>query len=185
MIKLLNKVEDFTYVAVSGGINSSVAATFLAMKKNIHLLHYLDPKASDSDMKADACSDLADSLGVKMDVFVGDEYTGLNKALYINQKVTRFLLKYNKQVVTGHSLEKAIDIWLSGAIHGAYALPSYRYMNITKSFMINEYKDVLDFAKKSDVKYIEKPPEKIEPYLLKTFRQKILNKYDFSLRKTA
>lgn len=196
MITQAIKFRTPIYVAVSGGVDSMVAASLLLQKKvDIQVLHF--NHQTTHGHKAEAF--VRGWCAVRGLTFHCDTFTG-NKVDENSWRTARyeFFNRFtNRPVITCHHLDDAVEWWLFTAIKGNPRLMPPVNGNYRKPFMLTPKSEFIDFANRKGVEWLEdetnaevvhtrnyirhvlRPAaEVVNPGLATTIKKKLLIEYD-------
>jgi tRNA(Ile)-lysidine synthetase-like protein len=156
MLKLLGKLPNPTYVAVSGGVDS------------MSVLHFLRTGMNGQRKVIPVFFDHGTETSAKALVFLTEHVRN-----FISQKIAatkskdqsweeywrderyKFFHSLDAPVITAHHLDDQIETWLFGAIHGQPKLIPYRNGNVIRPFLLTTKSDFIEYAETKFVSWIE------------------------------
>jgi tRNA(Ile)-lysidine synthase len=161
MIRLYKKLPQGVTlaVAVSGGVDSMVAATYLSRKHPIkvyHINHGTDYAGKAEDFVLDHFAKLNVPVRVSLEAPpVHRNREAWWRALIDNQ----FSLWYDQDkcpIVLGHHLEDAVETYLMSCVTGTPKhLGYYGPSNTIRPFILHTKKELIDYANKNNIPYVE------------------------------
>lgn len=157
--QLINNIRPSTInaVACSGGIDSMVLVDFLLSGKNkpdILFFHHNTKTSEDAyHFLKDYCARhdlnfISERLAIEIP-------KGRSKEDFWREQRYLFLKGYKGFVATAHHLDDAIETWLFTCFHGQGKLIPSRNENIVRPFLLVEKKEIIEFAKRHHVEYID------------------------------
>ena len=194
-MKLLGQLPSITYLAFSGGSDSTAVLKFLLRSRNVTLVHYIhDSEFAQTELLFTL--EIAKKYNCKLILGKQRNTRKPNQSLEEYWRIDRmeFLHSINHDVITAHTLNDNIESWLMGACHGQPKLIPYRNNNIIRPFML--------FTKEELSKHLDGQPYltdpsnydhaftrayvrnmmvpnalQVNPGLIKTIKRKVLQKY--------
>lgn len=156
MIEILNKINKEIYIAVSGGVDSMAALSFLKNKHKVEVL-YFNHGTNFSD---------------KAEIFI-ENFCNKNKLILHKKKISidkpknksieefwreeryKFFDNFNdKNIVTAHHLDDVIEWWLFSAINGEAKLIPYKRNNIIRPFLVTKKEDFKIWCERNKIEFI-------------------------------
>lgn len=147
--------DTVVYVAVSGGVDSMVALHFLKRKHKVEVLHYVHSNSENAHKERDFVVDYCNRHGIICHV----EYQMTSKDKKDSQEENwrkaryQFFKKYGT-VVTGHTLDDAVEWYLFSCFNGLGKFMEYANGNVVRPFILTTKEKVLDYAVQHGVEYI-------------------------------
>jgi len=201
MIRLLGKIPQKTSIAVSGGLDSMAALSFLTNNTNRELkVLYFNHGTSHGLEAEEFLNDYCNKKDIK--IIIGKISREKNRSespeeYWRNCRYEFF--KHNScgfPIITCHHLDDQIETWIFTSLHGTSRLIPYKRGTIIRPFLITKKQQLIDWSEKYDIPYIEDPSNKntkymrnhirhnivqnclgVNPGLYKTLHKKILNNY--------
>ena len=156
MIRLAIRVPRRIYVAVSGGVDSMAALSFLNGNHDVTAAFFDHGTESSYEAKSflsDYCANLSISLvTAKLE---GVKPRGLSLEEHWRNQRYDFLTKLDGTVVTAHHLDDAVETWVWSSMHGKPKLPSLSRDNIIRPFITTRKSELLDWCLRTGVSWIE------------------------------
>ena len=161
MIKMLGNIPERLGVAVSGGVDSMVLLDFLIKGgRDVTIFHY--HHGDNDDTKAfDFVTDVADSLQVPM------VHSHLSEPIPQNRSTEEFWREsrykfldgttYDAPICLGHHLDDVVETWLFSSFHGTPKIIPYNRKNCIRPMLMVKKQEILDWAKRNSVPYIDDP----------------------------
>ena len=194
-MKLLGNLPNQTYLAFSGGSDSTAVLKFLLRSRDVTLVHYIhDSKFAQTELEF--TEHIASKYNCNLIIGKQTSQRKPNQSLeeYWRNDRMEFLHSINHDVITAHNLNDNIELWLMGACHGQPKLIPYRNNNIIRPFMLftkEELSKHLDGQSyltdpsnydhaftRAYVRNIMVPNAlQVNPGLVKTIKRKVLQKY--------
>lgn len=200
-IKILGKVPNQIYLAVSGGPDSMGVLDFLLNgKKNITVLHF--NHGTPHGMEAE---DFVNNYCQKRNIpiYIGNisdfnlTRTGESDEEYWRKARYNFFDQFNDQaVVLAHQLNDQVENWIFTSFRGNSKIMPYQRDHYLRPFMLTRSETLLDWCNRKQVPYLIDPgnfsdrharsfirnnllPQalKVAPGLFKTIEKKVLEQY--------
>lgn len=161
MIKVLNKIPNPVYIAVSGGIDSMVCLDFLKKSRKQFAAIHFNHGTPHADMAEEFVRSFCKKNGI--DLFVGscqrersedesmEEYWRNERYFFFDS------IKDKHPIITCHHLDDAVETWLFSAIHGKPKLIKYQRGLIIRPFLLTSKDDIEKWAIKNEVIHICDP----------------------------
>jgi tRNA(Ile)-lysidine synthase TilS/MesJ len=136
-MKLLGKLPSTTYLAFSGGSDSTSVLKFLLRTRNVTLVHFVH-----NSKFARTGLEFTEQIASKYNcnLIVGTQTTQRKHKQSLEEywRIDRmeFLHSINAPIMTAHNLNDNIESWLMGTCHGQPKLIPYRNNNIIRPFML-------------------------------------------------
>ncbi len=179
MIKILGKIpsEKF-YLACSGGIDSAVALDFLLRypKNDMHILYFnhgTEHAQEAEQFVRNKCKELNIPLTVG-NILIKEKSENQSWEEYWRKERYRFFNTFVAPIITAHHLNDSCEWYLFSALHGKGKLIPYQNGNVIRPFLLTSKKDILNWAERKNVEYIDDPSNKDEKYMRNLIRHKIM-----------
>ena len=159
MIKLVGKIPDDIFLALSGGHDSMAALDFIKNnpKKNITAL-FFHHGTDNSEIAYNFVKDYWNNIDVKLHTGHIKKIKNNNESLeeyWRNQRLNFFYNFKEKNIITGHNLDDAVETFIFNMINGKSHTMPYRHGNIIRPFLLTHKKTLLNWCMDKSVKYIE------------------------------
>ena len=176
MIHLLGKVPNNFYLAVSGGIDSMVALDFFLNGRYKPTVLYFNHGTTFGDKAEDfvksRCKDL--NLSLIINKIKRDPYKNESIEEYWRNERYSFFNKISGPIITAHHLDDVAEWWLFSCMHGLPKLIPYKRNNVIRPFLMTAKSEIISWAKRRSVQYMDDPSNKDEKYMRTIIRSKIL-----------
>lgn len=148
--------KDKIGVAVSGGIDSMSALHFLNKRHNVVVLHYVH---SESEKALEECQfvkeycdkhDIQHIITYQKDTRPPDT----SKEEHWRNGRYEFFKEFDFPIVTGHTLDDAVEWYLFSSFHGQGKFMEYSHGNIVRPFLATTKKKIIDYAEEYGVEFI-------------------------------
>lgn len=157
MLKLLVPLPKKIVVAVSGGVDSMAAVSFLSRKHDVIVAFFNHKtKTSEDAMEfvARYCSD--NNLPVLYGI-IDEKHKPKHMSLeeYWRDRRYRFLTKCGSTIVTAHHLDDAVETYLWGCMHGTPKVPQIYKGNVVRPFLTTRKSELIDWCQRKNVPWLE------------------------------
>jgi len=85
-----------------------------------------------------------------------------------------FLNSFPGEVIMAHHLDDATEWWLFSSLHGEGKIMPYRHGNVIRPFLMTPKSEILSWAKRKNVLYMDDPGNKDERYMRSIIRHQIM-----------
>ncbi|BDR25635.1 hypothetical protein RVBP17_3200 [Pseudomonas phage sp. 30-3] len=163
MIKLVKPIAYYGQkfgIAVSGGIDSMVALSFLKKypQNNFDVFHV--NHGSEYDIKAeqfvrDYCSD--NKINCHVYCINTKKPKGCSWEEHWRNERYKFLHSHELEIMTAHTLDDNVETWLFYSMHGSPRIIPYRKKNVIRPFMLTTKNEFKKYAKSNGVQWLEDP----------------------------
>jgi len=178
MIHLLGQTKHLTAVAVSGGIDSMAALSFLSRGnpriKAVYFHHGTQHGNEALLFLREYCSSKAIEL---LTGRISSEKTkGVSWEEYWRDQRYQFLTSLPEQLATAHQLNDAAETYVMGFIRGGHPrlIPYHRPPNIYRPFLLAPRTELEGWCLRHKVPWIEDPSNQDTDYDRNRIRHKIL-----------
>ena len=178
MIKILNKIDKNIYIAVSGGVDSMAALSFLSNKNKrfIEVLffnHNTEYSNAAEKLVEDFCT--KNNITIHKDKLIEQKDKRKSPEEFWRDERYKFFNKFkDKQIITAHHLDDVIEWYLFSSINGESKLINYQRGNIVRPFLLTEKKDLLNWCLKNNIPYLEDQSNKDIKYSRNRIRHNII-----------
>jgi len=176
MIKLLGKIPNQFYLAVSGGIDSMVALDFFLNGRYKPTVLYFDHGTEFGAEGVKFVREKCRAIGLPLIVNKIGRDRNPNESMeeYWRTERYQFFNSLDGEIITAHHLDDATEWWLFTCLHGEGKIIPYRNGNVIRPFLLTDKKEIKAWAEKKDVKYINDPANADEKYMRSIIRHKLL-----------
>lgn len=157
MIKVQGQLNRNLYVACSGGVDSIAIADFLSNNHTITLIH-VNHNEGNSKQAQELVMDFASDRKFPILLHSFNDPKPSNKSweeFWREQRLQAFNQMTLASVVTAHHLDDCVETWIWSSLHGKGKIIPYRNGNIIRPFMQNRKQDLVDWATKNNLPFIE------------------------------
>ena len=148
-------VPDKVYVACSGGMDSVAVASILAKWKDVTLCHFSHKDHAHKEEQA-SVSSLAEMLNIPVifEYSSEDLPTSNKEELWRNDRY-RWFHTLDAPVVTGHTLDDAVEWYMMTCLRGRGEFMPYQNKNVIRPFLLTRKDELRDYAVDSGLKWWE------------------------------
>lgn len=176
MIKLATKLPNKLYIACSGGVDSMVLLDFsLRGKREIILLH-VNHNTEHGKEAQEFVSAQAKKYGLELLLKKISNKKSSNSSpeeFWRNERRS-FFTAQDGIVATAHHLDDAVEWWVFSSLRGHPNLIPIKSDNIIKPLLLTGKKEILDWAKRKNVSYINDPSNADVKYARNLIRKNII-----------
>jgi tRNA(Ile)-lysidine synthase len=176
MIRFIGKLPRKCVVAFSGGVDSVAVTDFLLNgKRDVHLA-FFHHGTETSDIAQDFARKFAMDRGLSISFGRLGVEKNPNESMeefWRNQRY-RFLEAYDFPVITAHHLGDAVETWIFNSLHGNPRILPYRRNNIIRPFLVTPKSDLIGWAEKRGLKWVDDESNNDLKYMRNLIRHKIV-----------
>lgn len=158
MFRLYHKPSEFSYVAVSGGIDSMVLFDFVKRhnKTILHFNHGTEFGAKASEFVQDYA--YQNKINIRAAKIFGSKTKSESWEEYWRNKRYRFFSQFDDgKIALAHHLDDAVETYLFNMIHGNdWLMPASRG-NIVRPFITTRKNQIIKWANDHGVNYLDDP----------------------------
>lgn len=157
MIKLYGpKLPRRFGVAVSGGIDSMAALSFLSANHEITAIH-IDHGTGNTPEAETTISSYCAGNGIRFasHAIVGSPPSGESKEKWWRDRRYSIFKTYDIPVVTCHHLDDCVETWIWSSMHGDSKVIPYRHANVIRPFLLTEKRSFRKWAMDRSVPWVE------------------------------
>ncbi len=155
----LFKRSPVVYVAVSGGVDSVVLLDKAVRDcVRVEIVHYVHDSEY-SSIEYDFVAKLANTYNLPLHVAVQkeEELSGRSIEEYWRSGRMDFLRSFDDSVLTGHTLDDAVEWYLMTCLTGEGHYMQFRQNNLFKPLLLTPKSDVVAYAKRKRLRWIDDP----------------------------
>lgn len=176
MLRLIGRVPNKFYVAVSGGVDSMVALDFFLNGRYkptvIHFDHGTKFGAEAHKFIKKRCIELDLPLIVKN---IGrTKEKGESEEAFWREERYKFFHSLPGTIITGHHLDDVVEWWIFSSLHGQGKIIKYRNQNVIRPFLATPKSEIVSWAERKNIKYVDDPSNKDERYMRSIIRHQIM-----------
>lgn len=176
MIRFIRKLPRKCVVAFSGGVDSVAVTDFLLNgKRDVHLAFFHHgTKTSDNAEKFAKEFSKERNLNLSIGRISGEKPPGESMEEHWRNERYRFLSMYNFPVITAHHLGDAVETWIFNSLHGNPRILPYQRDNIIRPFLITPKSELIEWAERKRLKWVEDESNNDLKYMRNLIRHKIV-----------
>lgn len=173
MFRLTGQLPKEIYLACSGGVDSMVALHFLRHGcRDVIPLYF-----NHGTEFGDKCEAFLKSLD--MDVICGkitkEKEKGRSQEDFWRECRYEFLDQFDdRPVITMHHLADQLETLIQGVAHGVHRQIPYQRGNYIRPFLQVKKEQIIDYAKRNNLKYLDDPSNKENKYTRNRIRNNII-----------
>jgi len=177
MIRLVGKIPNKSlYLACSGGVDSMVALDFLLNGKYRPIVLYFDHGTEFGDKVGvflrQRCKEL--DLPLVVSKIGRDQRKDESMEEYWRSERYNFLTSFSGEVIMAHHLDDATEWWIFSCMHGEGKIMPYRHKNVIRPFLMTPKSEILSWAERKKIQYLDDPANKDEKYMRSIIRHQIM-----------
>lgn len=179
MLRILGKLpkEPLT-IALSGGVDSVVAAYFLSRTRDVtcfHFNHGTPSSAVFEDFVKEFCE--AHKIPLTLGKISKEKPATLSWEEFWRNERYAFLDTSPYPVVTGHNLDDQIETWIWSCAHGTPKLMPYQRKNVIRPFLLCSKKELKEFAISKGLTWVDDPSNTDCAYTRNFIRIHVVDKF--------
>lgn len=157
-MNILKTLPKSVYVAISGGVDSSVLLHFLRKKYNVTAVHYVH-NSPYAEAEANFVSDVCNVMSIPLIVGRQTEEmkSGDSQEAFWRKGRYDFFKSIDGTVCTGHTLDDAAEWYLFSSLRGQGHFMEYSHENICRPFLCIRKEDILAYANENNIFWLEDP----------------------------
>jgi tRNA(Ile)-lysidine synthase len=156
MIKLLGKLPRSVTMAVSGGVDSMAALSFLSSRHQVQAAFYhhgTDASEQAYEFLFGYCS--RRGINLITDQLHDSCAAGVSPEEHWRNARYAFLHSISGTVVTAHNLEDSVETWIWSSLHGTAKLIPYSRHNVIRPFLTTGKRDLISWCERKGVPWCE------------------------------
>jgi tRNA(Ile)-lysidine synthase len=156
MITLLGSIPRSVTVAVSGGVDSMAALSFISSRHQVRAAFYHHGTAA-SEQAYEFLFEYCARRGIELitDQLTSSRETGISPEEYWRDARYAFLNSIPGTVVTAHNLEDSVETWIWSSLHGTAKLIPYSRNNVIRPFLTTSKRDLISWCERKNVPWCE------------------------------
>ncbi len=155
MLRQIIPVPRECAVACSGGPDSMAVLDFLRRSNKVKAVLYYDHKTPQSSDFYQSVKSYCDQYGLQ--IVTGELESkvpqGASKEAFWSNKRNRFFNQSNLPVVTGHTLDDAVEWWIFTSLKGCGRIMPTKNENVLRPFLSTKKIDLLKWNKDHNVSF--------------------------------
>lgn len=175
MIKIQGKMPRELIVACSGGIDSIVAAKFLARNHKVTLA-YFNHKTDFGVYSEGWIKEWADKNDFQLIVSTINRDRHKTESLeeYWRNQRYEWFFSLNNTVVTAHHLDDCVETWIWSSMHGTGKIIPYKNRNVIRPFRMNDKNTLTNWAINKNIEFVEDPSNTDVKYMRNYIRHTMM-----------
>jgi tRNA(Ile)-lysidine synthase len=174
MLKMLFGVQRKVTVACSGGIDSMVVLDFLKRNHEVQVAYFNHGTQHGQEAElflTHYCKN--NSLPLVVGKLTSTKPKEQSKEEFWREERYKFLSQFD-MVVTGHHLGDVLETWIWSSLHGTPKLIPYRNKNVVRPFLITEKEEIVDWASRKKIVYINDPSNEDTSFMRNFIRKEMV-----------
>jgi len=195
MLKIQGTIPRKVGVAVSGGVDSMAILHFLSRNHEVTAYcfdHGTEYGKRALDFVAEMCA--RQSITLQRGLLQNTKPSDKSQEEHWRDERYAWFKTFDQDIVTAHHLDDCVETWVFNMLNGRdYTIP-YRHANIIRPFRTTTKQQMIDYAARNNVSYVEDPSNddtkhmrnhirhnllppmlKVNPGLPKVIKKKLLN----------
>ena len=156
MIKLLGKLPLKPVIALSGGVDSMVAADFISRSRSVQCAffhHGTDVSEAAEKFVSDYCQER--DWPLFKGHIVNERPDDISPEEHWRNERYRWLDGLLLDVVTAHHLDDCVETYLWSMMHGTAKVIPYRRSRVVRPFLLTKKQDLVNWAWDNDVPWLD------------------------------
>lgn len=176
MMRLIGKIPNNVFLACSGGIDSMVALDFLINGRYQPTVLNFDHGTEFGALAREFLTERCKELNVPFIVQKIGREKGHGESMEEYWRTERYLFfKYIPgKIITVHHLDDAVEWWVFSSLHGEGKIIPYRRDNIIRPFLTTPKSEILSWAERKGVQYIDDPANEDKKYMRSIIRHEMM-----------
>lgn len=177
MIKLLGNIPNNPVIALSGGVDSMAVADFIARSRSVRCAFFHHGTAASQEgfmLVASYCQHRGWPLSLGR-ITSPKEKVESPEEFWRNQRYS-WLDSLNAPIITAHHLDDCVETYLWSMMHGTAKVIPYRRNNVIRPFLLTPKEELVDWAKRNNVPWVEDSSNKDLKYTRNYVRHELMPK---------
>ena len=176
MIKLACSIPNKVTLACSGGSDSMVVLDFLLKGRKDVTVAYFNHGTVHGDQAENYLVDYCEQKNLELVIgkIKGEKKSSESPEEFWRNQRLSWLHGFKSQVVTGHHLDDAVEWWIFSSLNGCGRLIPLANKNIIRPFLLTPKSEILDWAKRKEVSYVDDPSNDHLKYARNRIRHNIM-----------
>ena len=138
---------------------------FLDRGFNVEIAHFVHEFSAFASIEKQFVNKVANQLGVKLHLAVQEGYlTGQSKEEFWRNGRYEFFKRFDCPVITGHTLDDAVEWYVYSALNGQPKVMNYQNGNVVRPFILYKKSQLVSFLKSRNVQWLEDPSNKLTEF---------------------
>ena len=179
MLKQLINIprEEHFYIACSGGVDSMAIADFYKRGNKSFTLAYFHHATEQADKMEAFVRDWATKNNIPLVVgrLTNEKPKGASPEDFWRQERYAFFKTLAGRIVTCHHMNDVAETWIFSALHGKPKIIAVENGQVIRPFLLNSKQDLIDWAVRHDVRWVEDASNKDTNYPRNRIRNNIMS----------
>lgn len=175
MIKLLGSLPLKPLVALSGGVDSMAVADFVSRSRSVQCAffhHGTEVSEAAEKVVEEYCQRRGWPLYKGR--IVNERPADVSPEEHWRNERYAFLDDLNMDVITAHHLDDCVETYLWSVMHGTAKVIPYRRNNVVRPFLLTKKTDLIAWAERNNVPWIDDGTNKDTKYMRNYVRENIV-----------
>lgn len=175
MIKLLGKLPLKPVIALSGGVDSMVAADFVSRSRSVQCAffhHGTDTSEAAEKVVSDYCQKRGWQLYKGR--IVNERPDDISPEEHWRNERYQWLDNLQLDIITAHHLDDCVETYLWSMMHGTAKVVPYQRNRVRRPFLLTKKQDLVNWAWDNDVPWIEDKTNKDTKYMRNYVREHLV-----------
>lgn len=176
MIRILGKLPNRFFFACSGGSDSMVILDFLRNGRYKPIVLNFNHGTEFGRVSRRFLRKKCREFDLPFVTYTIDERLkpGESKEAFWRKHRYRFFDYFPGKIVTAHHLDDATEWWLFSSLNGQGKLIPYQNGNVIRPFLLTPKSEILSWAERKGVEYLDDPANVDEKYMRSIIRHRIM-----------
>lgn len=177
MIRLVGRIPNSFFLACSGGVDSMVALDFFINGKYKPTVLNFDHDTEFGNKAKEFLRKQCRELNIPLIISkIGrDRDRDESMEEYWRTERYHFFSSLPGKVITAHHLDDATEWWVFSSLHGKGKIIPYQHENVIRPFLLTPKSEILSWAERKGVQYLDDPSNKDEKYMRSIIRHQIMS----------
>ena len=175
MIKLLGKLPLRPIIALSGGVDSMAVADFVSRGRGIQCAffhHGTDTSEQAEKIVSDYCKKRGWYL--YRGHIVNNRPNDISPEEHWRNERYAWLDSLQQDIITAHHLDDCVETYLWSMMHGTAKVIPYRRNKVTRPFLLTAKNELVAWAERNQVPWIEDESNKSLDYMRNYLRHEVM-----------
>jgi tRNA(Ile)-lysidine synthase len=175
MINIQGDIPRSVGVAVSGGVDSMAVLDFLSRNHNI-IAYYFDHGTDYGSKALDIVIDYCDGMNIPLQRghLVNQRPPHMSMEEFWREERYAWFKTFDQTIVLCHHLDDCVETYVFNMCHGKMAHMPYRHANTIRPFRLNRKAELIKWAKKNDVPWLDDPSNDDNRYARNHIRNNLM-----------
>lgn len=175
MIKLLGKLPLRPVVALSGGVDSMAVADFISRSRSVECA-FFHHGTETSERAEKVVSDYCQQRGWHLyrGNIVNSRPDDISPEEHWRNERYSWLDNLQQDIITAHHLDDCVETYLWSTMHGTAKVIPYRRNRVIRPFLLTAKRELLDWAERNQVPWIEDRSNSDTKYIRNYVRHELM-----------